>query len=235
MQRPINLNKFFFPILIGTSLISCQSFKDNGSNDVVDLQKEMHLSSYLFNDISQSEDEYSDLWSGFAEGPFPKVPNQYSEAERLNDRLLAKYSKLEVSNDSIEARYRQVIVLENYFRDHARDDFFEKKGINQDILIQAKSESSHALQFLLYKKFSTIKTNRYEEKSINSVSSVSFADINGRNAMLSHLHSMCEKHGYTLTAYLWSGKDSKFGSNKAKKHGTEALNYFLSMGSGAAS
>jgi|LakMenEpi03Aug12_release.lakeMendotaPanAssembly.Ray.scaffolds.fasta_scaffold401284_2 hypothetical protein len=227
MQRLIKLNTFFIPILIFSQLISCYSYEPKWRNDVIGLENEIQSSSYLFNDIPQSQDEYTDLWLGFTEGPFPKVPEQYSQAERLNHILLVKYSKLEVSNDSIEAIYRQVVLLENYFRDHARNADSEKNGINQDILIQAKSESSHALQFLLYKKFATFKTNRYEENSLNSVSSVSFADINGRNAMLSHLHSLCEKHGYTLTAYMWSGKDSIFASNKAKKQGTEALNYFL--------
>jgi hypothetical protein len=224
MQRHIN---FIYILLILTSIVSCQSYNAKWDNDVVGLEKEIHESSYLLSDISQSEDANSDLWSGFAEGPFPKIPNQYSMAERLNDLFLEKYSKLEVSNDSIETIYRQVVVLENYFKYHGRDADFEKNKINQDILIQGNSESSHVLQYLLYKKFSTIKTNRYEEGSLNSVQSVLYADKKGRDAMLSHLHSLCEKHGYTLTAYMWSAKEPRFGSNKAKKQGTEALNYFL--------
>lgn len=227
MQRQINLNTIYITILIITSLISCQSFKTKWPNDVVSLEKEISINGYLFNDIEQIQDESSDLLSGFAEGPFPKVPNQYSAAERLDHIRLKKYSKMEVSDDSIKMLYRRVVMLENYFKNHARDADLEKNGINQDIIIQATSESSHVLQYLLYKKFATIKTNRYEEDSLNSVQSVLHADKNGRTSMLRHLHTLCENYGYTLTAYLWSGKDSKFGSDQARTQRTEALNYFL--------
>jgi len=227
MQRKINLNGFFILILLSSFATSCHNHEVYWSDDKVGVKKDLSLSGYLFDDVTQSEDEYSDLYSGFEEGPFPKEPNQYSAAERLDHQRLKKYSKLTASSDSIEKLYRQVVVLENYFKNHKRDGSFEEKGINQDIIIQAKSDNSHVLQYLLYKKFATIKTNRYEEGSLNSVQSVLRADKDGRTAMLRHLHVLCENYGYTLTAYLWSGKDTKFASNKARTQGTEALNYFL--------
>lgn len=191
------------------------------------MERELSVSSYLLTDLAQSEDEYSDLYSGFSEGPFPKNPNPYSGAERLNKNVMERFSTMKPTMDFISKLYMQVVILENHFRYNRRDPDFIKRNINQDIVVQANSETSLALQYALCKKFKNFDSNRYQKSSEEKTLINSSVDVSAREAMILSLHSLANKSKYTLTAYLWTGKLKEFGPDVLKKDRTEALNYFI--------
>ncbi len=222
-------------MLLILGLVSCsQTTTPETASEVIRKEKLAGSGSLLFRehlfhtDPDQKIDEYRFYLFPYREGPFPKLPIDVDDAERLDSQALKKYSKLKISYDSIEKYYLRVVALENYFRDHPRDPKYVKGRANQDIYIQSGSDSSHALQFLLYKTFATFKSNRWEmDPGMNPKRGELYADPLARSAMNQHLHELCEKHGYTLTAFLWSGEESIFRSAKAIKQGTEALQYHL--------
>lgn len=191
------------------------------------MKNKLDYESMFFLDSDQTIDEFRFYLMGYQDGPFPKSPETPEECERLTDILLKKYSKLDVSYRSIEIYYMRVVVLENYFKYHQRSQKYLKADTNQDIILQSCSGSSHVLQYLLYKMFATFKSNRYEVYPIMRSDQLR-ADHVARAAMNQHLKHLCEKHGYTLTAFFWSGEEAAFRSEKAKKQGTEALRFYLS-------